>query len=118
MAKGKGNGRVSVATVIKSILSGDILILMRVDRLLPYILFLFALGWVNIFLNLMVAIIAFLLGGQIGVGTLIALFGTGMVMDLIFKIVRFEPRDVEHEGLTGTLSALAEAWKSSRTPAN
>lgn len=76
------------------------------------------IGWVNIFLNLMVAIIAFLLGGQIGVGTLIALFGTGMVMDLIFKIVRFEPRDVEHEGLTGTLSALAEAWKSSRTPAN
>jgi hypothetical protein len=51
MAKGKGNGRASVATVIKSILSGDILILMRVDRLLPYILFLFVLGWVNIFLN-------------------------------------------------------------------
>ena len=51
MAKEKGNGRVSVATVIKSILSGDILILMRVDRLLPYILFLFVLGWVNIFLN-------------------------------------------------------------------
>ena len=51
MTKEKGSGRASVATVIKSMLSGDILILMRVDRLLPYILFLFALGWVNIFLN-------------------------------------------------------------------
>jgi hypothetical protein len=51
MAMDKKSGRASVATVIKSILSGDILILMRVDRLLPYILFLFVLGWVNIFLN-------------------------------------------------------------------
>ena len=51
MRKGSDSERVSVATVIKSILSGDILILLRVDRLLPYILFLFILGWVNIFLN-------------------------------------------------------------------
>lgn len=51
MTKEKANGRVSLATVIKSILNGEILILMRVDRLLPYILFLFVLGWVNIFLN-------------------------------------------------------------------
>lgn len=51
MAENKKSGRASVSTVIKSILSGDILILMRVDRILPYILFLFLLGWVNIFLN-------------------------------------------------------------------
>lgn len=51
MRKGSDSERVSVATVIKSILSGDILMLLRVDRLLPYILFLFILGWVNIFLN-------------------------------------------------------------------
>ena len=37
--------------MLKSILSGDIRLLMRVDRLLPYILVLFALGWINIFLN-------------------------------------------------------------------
>lgn len=51
MAKENGSRRASIATVIKSLLSGDILILMRVDRLLPYIIFLFVLGWVNIFLN-------------------------------------------------------------------
>lgn len=51
MTKEKKSGRASIATVIKSIFSGDILILMRVDRALPYILFLFVLGWVNIFLN-------------------------------------------------------------------
>lgn len=47
----KKKERLSLWTVIKSILSGDIILLMRVDKLLPYILFLFVLGWVNIFLN-------------------------------------------------------------------
>lgn len=51
MGTEKNNGRASVKTVIKSILSGDILLLLRVDRALPYILFLFILGWANIFLN-------------------------------------------------------------------
>jgi hypothetical protein len=51
MGKETNSGRASVKTVFKSILSGDILLLMRVDRILPYILFLFILGWVNIFLN-------------------------------------------------------------------
>lgn len=43
--------KVSIITVIKSLLSGKILLLLGIDRLLPYILFLFVLGWVNIFLN-------------------------------------------------------------------
>lgn len=44
-------GKVTFKKVVESILSGDILLLLRVDRLLPYILVLFALGWINIFLN-------------------------------------------------------------------
>ena len=51
MGTKKDNERLSVSTVLKSILSGDILLLLRVDRLLPYILVLFVLGWINIFLN-------------------------------------------------------------------
>ncbi len=50
MAKEKKK-KLSVKTVIRSILSGNILILLGVDRLLPYILFLFMLGWANIFFN-------------------------------------------------------------------
>lgn len=50
MAKEKKR-KVSIITVVKSLLSGKILLLLGVDRLLPYILFLFMLGWVNIFLN-------------------------------------------------------------------
>ena len=51
MRKNKENERATVGTVLKSILSGDILLLLRVDRYLPHILVLFALGWINIFLN-------------------------------------------------------------------
>ena len=43
--------KLTVKTVLKSILNGDILLLLRVDRLLPYILVLFVLGWINILLN-------------------------------------------------------------------
>ena len=46
--------KLTISTVIRSILSGDILLLLRGDRLLPYILFLFVLGWINIFLNYMI----------------------------------------------------------------
>ena len=51
MTKGKNNAIATIRTVVKSILSGDILILLRVDKLFPFIIFLFALGWINIFLN-------------------------------------------------------------------
>ena len=51
MGTSKGNDKLTVTTVVKSILRGDILLLLRVDRLLPYILVLFVLGWINIFLN-------------------------------------------------------------------
>ena len=51
MKEENNNGKLTFSTVMKSILSGDILLLLRVDKLLPYILVLFALGWINIFLN-------------------------------------------------------------------
>lgn len=36
---------------IRSIISGDILLRMRVDRLFPYILYAFALGWLSIWMS-------------------------------------------------------------------
>lgn len=69
------------------------------------------IGRVNIILCLLVTFIAFLLGAPVGVGTIIALFGTGLIMDAVFKIVRFEPRDVVHEGLPQTISEFFKALK-------
>lgn len=47
-----------------------------------------------------------LMGGPVGVGTLVAAFGTGPVLQLVFNLVRFEPRDVQHESVFGTLRRL------------
>ncbi len=41
----------SVKSILKSIISGDILLRLRVDRLFPYILYAFALGWISIFMS-------------------------------------------------------------------
>ena len=43
--------KITPSSVIRALLSGNLLILLGVDRLLPYILVLFALGWINIFMN-------------------------------------------------------------------
>ena len=71
-----------------------------------------SIGTVNILLCLAVSIIAFFLGGQLGLGTILTLFGTGVLMDIVYKIVKFEPRNVEHESLLGSLSALRQALKA------
>ena len=70
-----------------------------------------SIGTVNILLLLTVSVLAFLLGGQLGVGTLITIFGTGVVMDAVNKIVRFEPRSVVHEGLLETVKEFRKALK-------
>ena len=43
--------KITVEKIYKALLSGNLLILLGVDRLLTYILVLFALGWINIFMN-------------------------------------------------------------------
>ena len=41
----------SVKSIVKSIISGDILLRLRVDKIFPYILYAFALGCISIFLS-------------------------------------------------------------------
>ena len=49
--------------------------------------------------------VGWLLGGSVGLGTLIASFGMGMCMQLTFKLLKFDPTKVSHE-------TLAQTWKS------
>lgn len=41
----------SIRSIMKSIISGDILLRLRVDKLFPYILYAFALGWISILMS-------------------------------------------------------------------
>ncbi len=46
--------------------------------------------------------IGYLLGGQVGIGTLIAVVGIGFCVQIVFGILRFNPADVKHETLSDT----------------
>lgn len=54
------------------------------------------IGVVEILLWAVVLLIGFLLGGPVGIGTLISTFGAGLVMQFVYSIIRFEPRKMKH----------------------
>ncbi|MBU5627612.1 hypothetical protein KQI82_11895 [Oscillibacter sp. MSJ-2] len=54
------------------------------------------IGTVNVILLGMVICAAWLLRGPIGMGTLVSVFGLGAAMQAVFRLFRFEPRDVRH----------------------
>ncbi len=54
------------------------------------------IGVVHIALWSMVTVAGWLLGGPVGVGTLLSAFGAGAVMQMVYQLLHFEPRDVRH----------------------
>lgn len=58
------------------------------------------IGAVSIALLSTATLIGWLLGGPVGVGTLICAFGAGSVMQLAFATVRFDATGVRHQRLT------------------
>ena len=65
------------------------------------------IGAVEILILAVVLAAAFLLGGPIGVGTVISTFGVGAAMQVVFRTLRFEPRGVLHRNLLETTRMLA-----------
>ncbi len=65
------------------------------------------IGLVEILLWAAVLLAGWLLGGPVGIGTLISTFGAGAVMQLVYQLVRFEPRQVKHRDIVETLKILA-----------
>ncbi len=54
------------------------------------------IGFVEILLWGAVTLLGWLLGGPVGLGTLISTFGAGLVMQLVYSLIRFEPRALRH----------------------
>ena len=54
------------------------------------------IGVVEILLWAVVLLIGWLLGGPVGIGTVISTFGAGAVMHVVYQLIRFEPRDLKH----------------------
>ena len=54
------------------------------------------IGVVQILLWGVVLLCGWLLGGPVGIGTVASTFGAGVITQLVFNLLRFEPRDVNH----------------------
>lgn len=61
------------------------------------------IGVVEILLFAFVTLIGWLLGGAVGIGTLISIFGAGAVMHLFYMLIHFEPRELKHKSIAETL---------------
>ena len=64
------------------------------------------IGYVDIMLKITIVIISWIIGGPIGFGTLISMFGMGSAMQIVFTIFKFEPRDIVHENFIESIRKL------------
>ena len=64
------------------------------------------IGFVEVLLWAAVLLAGWLLGGPVGIGTLISTFGAGLVMQVVYNLLKFEPRKVIHMDVLQTLRIL------------
>lgn len=57
------------------------------------------IGIVEVILWAAVLLVGWLLGGPVGIGTVISTFGAGLVMQLVYIVIRFEPRKLNHRSV-------------------
>lgn len=54
------------------------------------------------------AVVGYLLGGKLGIGTFVAAICTGFIMQQVFKLLKFKPTEVNHETLLDSLKMLTK----------
>ena len=64
------------------------------------------IGAVNIGLLAVVTLVGWLLGGDAGFGTVFSVVFIGLTMQIVFNLLKFEPRDVQHDGFLDTIQKL------------
>jgi uncharacterized membrane protein YczE len=64
------------------------------------------IGAVQIVLWSAVTVVGWLLGGPVGIGTLLSACGAGAVTQVVYQLLRFEPRDIEHRDVVEITSRL------------
>lgn len=72
------------------------------------------IGIVQFILLALVLAVGWLLGGPVGIGTLMAVFGLGAIMQGVFALVHFDPRGITHESILQSIQAARKAAVSAR----
>lgn len=66
------------------------------------------IGAVSVGIMATVTLAGWLLGGPIGLGTLLCAFLTGPIMQFTFKLVRFNATDVEHQDIITSIKIISK----------
>ena len=64
------------------------------------------IGAVSVALLSLATLVGWLLGGPVGIGTLVCAFGTGPVMQLAFRSVRFDATKLTHQSVTDSMKVF------------
>lgn len=64
------------------------------------------IGAVSIALLSTATLVGWLLGGPVGIGTIICAFGAGPIMQFAFRTVRFDATGIRHQGLKESVKVL------------
>lgn len=64
------------------------------------------IGVITIAMFSTVTLVGYLLGGSVGIGTLLSAFGFGPIMQLVFKAVGFDATKIKHQRLSESLKVL------------
>ena len=64
------------------------------------------IGVVQIILWGVVLLIGWLIGGPVGIGTVVSTFGSGIVMQIVYSIIKFEPRNIEHRSVIDVVKSM------------
>lgn len=65
------------------------------------------IGMIGVLLWSVVTLIGWMLGGSVGIGTLLSIFGAGFIMHIFYDAIGFEPRKLKHKSLKETLKSLS-----------
>lgn len=57
-------------------------------------------------IEVMAVVAGWLLGGLLGIGTVVSAFSIGFFVQMTFKVIGFDPTKVKHEKLTDTVKLL------------
>lgn len=76
------------------------------------------IGAVSIGLLSTATLIGGLLGGPVGIGTLLSAFASGPIMQLSFRTVRFDATAVQHQRLRDSARVIARALRAPRQPSS
>ena len=64
------------------------------------------IGYVDIIMKVVIILVSYFMGGPIGIGTIYSMVVMGLVMKIVFKLFKFEPRNIKHENIIETIQKL------------